>query len=201
MHIHLIWASLTCWRKHKHGRSNRDIEADSVPPPGSPAFAAYYQVQANAFLKSKEIILRGWAEQHGIELPQDFFTNPDAGVNAPSWSKDGSIGTEHHMLRRQLFLFLHIEFLTMNVGKRTGGLIFAVDQLRQRRKLDRNRLIVPGFKRIRKYALAVLFSNERDHENNDLDGPSATVYLGEAFKKRRRPQHLAPANVRTFQEA
>ena len=68
---------------------DREAMGDT-PKPGDTAFAAYYYKRIEEFQKSKQLMLRGWSHIHGIELPDDFFTNPDTeNFQAPDWMNIG----------------------------------------------------------------------------------------------------------------
>ncbi|KJX98308.1 hypothetical protein TI39_contig418g00002 [Zymoseptoria brevis] len=176
-----------------------DVESSgSEPRPGDEEFAVSYARRRLEFLKSKEMMLRGWCNIHDINLPEDFFSNPDADFDAPKWMQEGSLTEPHRQLRKQLYLCLYMEFLLINVGRRVGHLIKVADSFKAHGKLSRSRLVVPGYKRMRKWFRS-LFNNRTDTaDNEELHGDgnnSNTVYLGSAYSKRRDAEHLPPANA------
>ena len=183
------------WKK----ASDQDVEKEGAnPKPGDQGFAESFLLRSRAFHESKKVMLREWCSLHDIELPEGFFDNPE-GMNfeAPSWLNEGILSEPHRKLRRQLFLCLYMEFLLISIAKRTYKLIKAVDAFRDHGKLSRKRLVVPGYKRTRKWFTSLFRGNEDAHEDNDLatDGQTPQVYLGDAYKKRKDPEHLPPANA------
>jgi hypothetical protein len=141
-------------------------------------------------------MLRSWCQLHDIQIPDDFFENPDSeDIKAPSWMYEGHLSPEHQSIRRQLYLCLYLEFLLFNLARRTHKLMLAADAMRDHGKLSKSRVVVPGYKRLRKWALS-FWNNRRDTHGDDergTDGTTTTVYLGDAYKARKDPEHLEPA--------
>lgn len=179
-------------------RSDEDIAESAEPQPGEKGFLAYYNRLSMGFLDSKKEMLRSWCSMHDVELPPDFFDDPyRKDFQAPAWMNEDVRYPERQRLRRQLFLCLHWEYLQFNVNRRVYDLILCVEGLQASGKLSKTRLVVPGYKRLRKWLLG-LFSHEneaQDDQQIDTGGNTITVYLGEAFKKRKDPEHLPPANA------
>lgn len=183
----------------KPSKKSSDAEADGdVPRPGEKAFTAYFESKYWEFMESKKTMLRGWCHLHGIDLPEDFFDNCDhPDFEAPKWMQEGILSEPHRRLRRQLFLCLYIEFLLLTMSKRLHKLMLTVDSFRDSGKLSKTRLVVPGYKRLRKWFLALFHDNEDTHGDDDIntDGHNPQVHLGDAYKKRKDPEHLPPANM------
>jgi hypothetical protein len=161
-------------------------------------FSTFFRAQAEMFLKTKEMMLRSWCRLHDIDLPSDFFEHPDReDFQAPSWMNEGTMSPTHQALRKQLFLCLYLEFLLFNLARRTHTLMIAIDTMRDNGKLSRTRLVVPGYKRLRKWALSFWITRQDTHgdDERDTDGMTTTIYLGEAYKARKDPEHLQPANA------
>lgn len=184
------------WKKT---RGEPDVEkGDDKPKPGDEGFAQSFLLQSNAFHESKQVMLREWSSLHGIELPEGFFDHPEGmDVKTPGWMQEGMLTESHKRLRRQLFLCLYMEFLLISIARRTYNLIVAVDTLRANGKLDKKRLIVPGYKRSRKWFMSLFRGNEDAHDDNDFatDGQTRQVYLGDAYQRRKDPEHLPPVNA------
>ena len=154
-----------------------DREA-AKPKPGSKAFAAYLQRRAEEFQKSKQIMLRGWCSVHDMELPDDFFSNPFApDVGIPSWMNARDPVEARSRMRRQLMVMLYVEFLLYSMGRRTHELVKFVDALRDSGKLTTTRLVVPGYKRLRKWIISTMYEQDDDDDYS----PASTVYLGQAY--------------------
>ncbi|KAK5167434.1 uncharacterized protein LTR77_007133 [Saxophila tyrrhenica] len=180
----------------KQDKPKRDPEASAARvEPGDAAFGGAFRTKIEDFHKSKQLMLRGWCDIHGIELPQDYFTNPSAKeIQAPRWMSAGPLTEERRRLRRQLMVLLYVEFLLYLMAKRVHALILVADELRASGKLSHSRLIVPGFKRLRKWVRSSLFHSQEGHEEDTMDFNDHTtnVELGQAFKKRKDPEHLEP---------
>lgn len=183
----------------KPPKKGNDVEADgNTPQPGEKAFTAYFQSKYWEFMESKKTMLRGWCHLNGIDLPEDFFDNCEhEDFEAPKWMQEGILSEPHRRLRRQLFLCLYIEFLLLTMAKRLHKLMILADTFRDSGKLSRTRLVVPGYKRIRKWIASLFHDDEDTHGDDDIqtDGNNTQVYLGDAYKKRKDPEHLPPQNA------
>ncbi|KAI7081188.1 hypothetical protein KC352_g41377, partial [Hortaea werneckii] len=72
------------------------------------------------------------------------------------------------------------------------------EELQASGKLKRNRLVVPGYKRLRKWIKSSIASVEgeaHDDQQIDTETNNTNVYLGEAYKQKKDPEHLPPANA------
>ncbi|KAI6831905.1 hypothetical protein KC340_g1525 [Hortaea werneckii] len=171
----------------------------SIPKPGEKGFSAIYDRRAIEFLESKKEMLRAWCAMHDIELPGDFFDNPDSkDFKAPPWMNHASLSNDRKRLRRQLFMCLYMEFLLFNTAQRVGELMLHAEELRASGKLGKNRVIVPGYKRLRKWVKRSLASREGEaHDDQQIDTGTniMNVYPGEAYKQKKDPEHLPPANA------
>ncbi|KAI7092928.1 hypothetical protein KC352_g40066, partial [Hortaea werneckii] len=117
---------------------------------------------------------------------------------APPWMNHASLSKDRKRLRRQLFMCLYMEFLLFNTARRVGDLILHVEELQASGKLKRNRLVVPGYKRLRKWVKSTIASREgeaHDDQQIDTETNNTNVYLGEAYKQKKDPEHLPPANA------
>lgn len=182
--------------KKKTKVDDAEANVSSDPKPGDQAFTTFFERRSREFLESKKATLRGWAHVHGIDLPRDYFDNPDQpDFQTPAWMQEGVLSDTHTKLRRQLILCLYIEYLLFTIAKRIQYLMVAAEGFRNNGKLTKNRLVVPGLKRWRKWFLS-LFNDADTHQDDDItDGRNVTVYMGDAYKKRKDPEHLPPQNA------
>jgi hypothetical protein len=75
--------------------------------PGTPAFAESFRARMEKFQQSKQLMLRGWCDIHGIKLPPDFFSSPTSkDFEAPFWMSAGPLTGDRRRLRRQLMVSL-----------------------------------------------------------------------------------------------
>ncbi|KAF2216511.1 hypothetical protein CERZMDRAFT_109384 [Cercospora zeae-maydis SCOH1-5] len=185
-------------KPRREGADDVEKRGAAEARPGDKGFEKVFWQRAQEFKESKKIALREWCHLHDITLPENFFGDPDAmNLDPPAWMHEGFLSEPHRYLRRQLFLVLYIEFLLISIARRTHRFILAVDAFRDHGKLSRRRLVVPGYKRTRKWLASLLKDDEDAADDNDLntDGRRAQVYLGDAFKKRKDPEHLPPTNA------
>jgi hypothetical protein len=181
----------------KHSATEDSHEAvGDLPRPGDKDFAAAFHKRINDFQKSKELMLRGWSRMHGIELPDDFFSDPSVNFNAPEWMNANNLTEDRRRLRRQLMVLLYIETLLYFSARRVYKVILFADGLESAGKLSRSRLVFPGYKRIRKWLHSSFFLHQDTNEDDvmDFNDNSTSVELGQAFKQRKDPEHLLPAS-------
>lgn len=167
-------------KKQRQRTSSADDHeaAGDTPKPGEPTFADYLGHRTDEFLRSKRVILRTWCTMHDIELPEGYFDNPKLSVDdLPAWTRESS-SSEHTRLRNQLMVLLYVEFLLWTLAQKTHNLVKYADGLKAHGKLDKTRLIVPGFKRLRKWFWSAL--QEKGADDHDFSG-SIDVSLGQAY--------------------
>lgn len=128
-------------------------------------------------------------------LSDDFFDDPTSkNFDAPQWMREGHVDGSHVRLRRQLFIGLYVEFLLFNISRRVYEMILFVEGLQASGKLSRTRLVVPGLKRLRKWAIEIFAHEVEGHDAEQIDtgGKGATVYLGAAYGLKKDPVSVFP---------
>lgn len=91
-----------------------------------------------------------------------------------------------------------IEYLLYSTSRAVLEFVHFADERRKNGKMDRKHLIMPGYKRWKKWILNCL--KERNDENNadngmgDLNGGTIEVNMGEAYRRKKDPEHLPPEN-------
>ncbi|GMF76818.1 unnamed protein product [Aspergillus oryzae] len=163
-----------------------DVEASAVPSPGDKNFAAHLEQRLRDFKVAKRIALRTWSEEKGIKLPKDFFDRPTDDMEDISYG-DPFIGRERS--QRQL-----------STGQMVLEFVKFADDKRESGKLSRRHIIIPGWKRLRKWATSLLKAEDTHEDDNigDINAQNNILQLGEAYKHRKDPEHLRPET--TFQK-
>ena len=185
-------------RLQKPKTTDHDQEAaGDVPGPGEDGFTQHFDRLSDEFQQSKQTMLRAWCKVHGIDLSDDFFTNPEAkDFEAPAWMNDEPMSDSRRRTRRQLMIMLYFEFLLYSISRRVYKAMVYADELKASGKLNKTRLIVPGYKRLRKWIYDELFTEQHGSDDHDnADNSAVVVHLGEGYKQKRDPDHLPPANA------
>ncbi|PYI02854.1 hypothetical protein BO78DRAFT_324201 [Aspergillus sclerotiicarbonarius CBS 121057] len=175
-----------------------DVEATACPNPGEKGFSEYYEKKIRDFKYAKRIALRSWSEEKGIILPPDFFEHPSSVHLDVDDIPDNAFGVGRDRSRRQLYLILYVEQLLESTGHVVHGFIQFADEKVASGKLERNRLIIPGSKRLLKWLISAFKaddSHEDDNLGGDINSQSNILHLGEAYKHRKDPEHLPPENI------
>lgn len=180
--------------------SSTDAEsAGDQPRPGDKAFADYHAKKVHAFHYQKRHLLRKWCSLRGIQLTPDFFNSPQtAEFKAPDWYFEQTMSKQRQVYRGRLYLVLYMDFLLDSIARAVHDFVVFADS-RADSKMTRKRLIVPGLKRFRKWVISS-WSRRQDaytdeqHGMNDDGAESSNVWLGEAYNKRKDPEHLPARN-------
>ncbi|KAH8725865.1 hypothetical protein GQ44DRAFT_680675 [Phaeosphaeriaceae sp. PMI808] len=182
--------------KKKKGEQKDDEEAkgDSIKP-GDVGFAAHLEKQASIFFSKKEPALRHWAKIKGIKLRSDYFSSPDT-LDDETLKRIPSIATRKRD-QGQLYMLLYMMFLLNSIGRGTIQFVKFADEHDQ--ATAKNKLIWPGARRFKKWVKSI-FSNQDTNQDDEVtsavvDRSTTAVYMGEAYNKKKDPEHLPPANA------
>ncbi|KAJ5902206.1 hypothetical protein N7495_002734 [Penicillium taxi] len=178
----------------------KDVEASaSSTAPGEKNFVSHFKEKLGEFRQAKRLALETWAADKGINLPRDFFENPSS-VESLKGDFFSASASFQDRARRQLYLFLYMQQLLFSTGQTVLEFVEYVDSVAAKDKLQRSRLIIPGGKRLWKWAKSVLKpEGSHEHDNlGDFNAQASHLELGEAYRHRRDPEHLPPAT--TFQK-
>ncbi|KAF2031165.1 hypothetical protein EK21DRAFT_99917 [Setomelanomma holmii] len=182
--------------KKKKGKVQDDEEAKGeTPKPGDSEFAAYLQKQAATFFSKKEPTLRHWVASKGLKVSPDYFTCPGA-LNGETLKRLPSITTRKRD-QQQLYVLLYVMFLLNATGRSIIEFVNFADAHDQ--ATAKSKLIWPGAKRFKKWLKSIF--NDQDAASDDettiagTDRSNTTVYMGDAYKSKKDPEHLPPANA------
>lgn len=178
--------------KKKTDAADADVEAkgDSVQP-GDPGFARTLEEKVKSFEAVKVDILTSWASQRGLA-----FDASAAGADLEHMPSFPSRGNRHQRDQFQLFLLLYIEKLMTEIGDSVRGFVAFADAKAADGTMSKNRLIIPKYRRIKKWVSSIFSGGEGEStENNDLLDTSNIVYMGDSFATKKDPEHLPPVNA------
>jgi hypothetical protein len=194
--VHVLFKLQLAASPKKKGQNQEDAEAkgDSVKP-GDAGFVEHLQKQADAFFNTKESTLRHWVETKGIKLSDNYFSSPSA-LDKETLKLIPSITTRKRD-QRQLFMLLYIMFLLHSINRSTLEFVKFADKLDQATR--KNKFIWPGGRRFKKWAKSIFQSQDANSDDETtvagFERNKTTVYMGEAFKKKKDPEHLPPTNA------
>ena len=109
---HVLYRFRLAKRPRNHANTalvnaTQDVEATSAAVnPGDDGFADYLEKKTKEFNKGKQVALRAWCDEKGIELPPDFFEHPEMSVEIPEFTDTAWMGHGHH--QRQLCILLYV---------------------------------------------------------------------------------------------
>jgi hypothetical protein len=183
-------------KKKKKGQEQGDEEAkgDTIKP-GDAGFAEHLERQASAFFSRKEPTLRHWVQSKGIKLRSDYFSSPDE-MDDEALKRLPSITTRKRD-QRQLYVLLYVMFLLNSIGRSTLEFVKFADEHDQ--ATAKSKLMWPGGKRFKKWLWSIFSSQDASQDDETtiagFDRSNTTVYMGDAWKHKKDPEHLPPANA------
>ncbi|MCJ1250845.1 hypothetical protein MMC30_008073 [Trapelia coarctata] len=174
--------------KMQQSDQETDLEAaDGAAQPGDIGFGDELAAKIASFYKQREVPIKTWCAQKGIEIDSTTGTeHPAVGLDTD----------EHSRNERQLYLILYMEFLLWSTGKGVLDLVRFADAMVESGATKKRKLILPGRKRIRKWVMNAFHTQDGttdlapDHTKAGISG----VYLGALYQKRKDPEHLPPSN-------
>ncbi|KAJ5339531.1 hypothetical protein N7452_006259 [Penicillium brevicompactum] len=181
-------------KRTSNSDTSGDVEASAEgTAPGDKAFTEHFEKQLGKFRSAKRLALQTWAEEKGITLPPDFFDHPTSPEILQSDFLDTS-ATQKERSRRQLYLFLYMEQLLYSTGQTVLDFVRYANHVEAKGKLSRTRLVIPGGKRIWKWAGSFLSAEDSHDDDNlgDIHTQNNILQLGEAYRLRKDPEHLPP---------
>ncbi|KIW86343.1 hypothetical protein Z517_01739 [Fonsecaea pedrosoi CBS 271.37] len=174
----------------------KDVEtsAGTYPAPGDPAFCEYLKEQMAIFQAHRQETMQKWCEKKGIEVPARFWEDASSQYNFTDAS------SVHETVRQkqnhqQLYLILYLEYLLFAVCQAVLAFVLFADSKVQDGTMRKNRLIFPGWRRIRK--LMENAFKQMDASEGLQDGPASGIYIwvGDSLQRHKDPEHLPPTNL------
>ncbi|CAG8956608.1 hypothetical protein HYFRA_00011919 [Hymenoscyphus fraxineus] len=173
-------------------KKKTDIEKSQSegPRPGELEFGKHLESRVSDFYSRRGQALKTWARENG--LSEEQF---DA-MNVPPTTEDYSLPEEvrHHRDQQQLYIILYLEFLLYSVGLAITNLIRFAEKKVGDGTMQKNRLILPGQKRLKKWIKSVgkEGSTVNTESPNAIGMDTNNIYLGAGFGSRKDPEHLPP---------
>lgn len=165
--------------------------------PGDDGYADYLESEGEIFYEGKGGFLRQWVQSKGVQLPENYFDkaarDPYAGM-APLTQEPTFV---HQRQQRQLYVLLYVIFLLHSISRAILDLTRWADEKDMAKK--KKKFIFPGRKRVKKWIKTVLEPQDGNHDEDatlaGVDRDYTIVHMGEAYKKRKNPEHLPPENA------
>jgi hypothetical protein len=185
-------------KKAPKSTKSKDVEARAEGSyPGEPGFAAHLEKTIDLYHTGKREMLQSWCHRHGINNSEEVFDDKrtiDLSI------MDNHAHDIHSRNQRQIYMLLYMEFLVWSCAKAVLNMVKYADGVVDEGTMSKNRLIVPAWKRLKKWMGTFLNAQEGPNEEprgdlGDLDQAAALVYLGSAFNEKRDPEHLPPRNA------
>jgi hypothetical protein len=168
-------------------KKGEDEEAKGTDPkPGDTDFTKFLDKKMSDFYQKRGNTLKAWAREKG--LTEDRF---DAAQDAPpeinDFTPDGD--AQHRRDQQQLYLILYMEHLLYSTGIAIAAFVKFADSKVADGTMKKNRLIVPGQRRLKKWVLGL----GREDATVDTESPDSMeaganqIYMGRMI----RPLYLS----------
>ncbi|KAL3423247.1 hypothetical protein PVAG01_04994 [Phlyctema vagabunda] len=177
-------------------KKGEDVEAanNTGAKPGDAGFADYLDRKMREFYGKRGETLKTWAREKG--LSEDAFNS--AQQKMPMNAQDMTPETaQHRRDQQQLYLLLYLEHLLYSTGTAIADLVRFADKKVASGAMKKNKLIVPGKRRLKKWILSIgSEDSSADHESPDsLEGGNNNIYMGAGFNPKKDPEHLPPTTA------
>ncbi|ESZ98380.1 hypothetical protein SBOR_1258 [Sclerotinia borealis F-4128] len=175
-------------------KSGDDVEtADEQSKPGDAGFLAYMEQTLNEFYKKRGATLKKWAQEKGLSAERFDASRPIPAAGETVTADEA----EHRRDQQQLYLILFMENLLYTAGLAVIKLVRFADGKVEDGTMKKNRLIMPGQRRLKKWILGIA-NADTTVDSNTPDNQEAginNVYMGSGFNPRKDPEHLPPTTV------
>lgn len=177
-------------RKDK-ANGNEDVEAKGdLSSPGDADFGRVLDDKINSLKDVKVKVLKCWARERGMMQDNGGQSN-----TIRSDCLDGDRDEKHRRDQSQLYLLLYIEKLIQETSEAVNSLVRYADERVASGKMDKNRLIIPTWKRFKKWTKAIIKGEDESGENStDFFDANNIVYIGDGFAAKKDPEHLPATN-------
>lgn len=171
----------------KEAGKEKDVEARGEDlKPGEVGFSRTICQYLDEFHSKRSEVLSTWGRERAI-ADEERFHGPNPRLSEDWWEREQS----------QLYVVLYMETLMQSSGQAVHDLVLFAEKKVADGTMSKNRLILPGARRMRKWLMTV-FSNEdssAEQSPDIMDGGANIVYFGQGYNKKRDPEHLPPATA------
>jgi hypothetical protein len=177
--------------KKKKGQDEEEKGTD--PRPGDPEFSKFLEQKMLDFYSQRGKALKAWAKERRLSEAQ-FDAAKSVPPEVNNFTPEDS---QHRRDQQQLYLILYMEHLLYLTGIAIKALVDFADQKVKDGTMEKNHLILPGQRRVRKWILSI----GREDTSVDTESPDSmeagnnNVYMGSGFNHRKDPEHLPPKNA------
>ncbi|KAI9721166.1 MAG: hypothetical protein M1828_005273 [Chrysothrix sp. TS-e1954] len=188
-----IMYQLEFTKRPKKTKTGDEESRSDHPQPGDKDFAHHLAERARAFFDDRVVTLRQFCERRGIDLPAGAF---DASAPFPGQFKtmdESALNSD----RRQVFIVLYMEYLLGRASRSLLELVRFADSKVEDGTMKKTRLIVPTFKRLKKWINSAVAQGDIGSEDQGVIDPpnSYELAFGDAFLSKRDAEHLPPQNL------
>ncbi|TVY78574.1 Uncharacterized protein LSUE1_G003688 [Lachnellula suecica] len=190
-HVGLVLEFNKLPKKKKKGVDDvEDKGTDSRP--GDPEFARFLDQKMKDFYGKRGQTLKARARNKGMS--EEMFDNINTEAKDANRTPDDA---QHARDQQQLYLILYMEFLLYSTGIAIASLVAFADKKVADGTMKKNRLIVPGQRRVKKWIMSIGKEDTSiDNETPDsMESGAHNVFMGSGFNPVKDPEHLPPTTA------
>lgn len=172
----------------KEQNKTPDVEASAGDlRPGQVGFSKVIDQKIDAFNSRKGEILRMWAKEKGLS----------SDGRPENWNKDYTkLFEKRRNDQAQLFTILYLEKLMQATGEAIQCFVAFAEDKHRDGSITKTHLIVPDARRLKKWFASIIKSDSNAEDSPDvLERGGNIVFLGQAWKHKKDPEHLPPTNA------
>jgi len=161
-----------------------DLEArGGESQPGDAGFARVIDERVQQFYSKRGELTKSWAREREFVEREELW---EGSSKSPEERRERE--------QAQLYVVLYMENLMHASGRAVQELVAFADKKVADGTMSRNRLIVPGFRRLRKWVLAILSNEDSSAEQAPdlMESNTNIIYFGDGYNKKKDPEHLPP---------
>lgn len=164
---------------------SKDVEAQAGKLlPGDTGFCQLIDDKIQAFNSRRGELLRAWVTEREAALQEERIDNPEYKYSAARLERD----------QVQFYVLLFMENLMHTAGIAVRDLATFADSKVEDGTMKRSRLILPGFRRLKKWFIGVISNEDSSAEQSPdlMEGTTNIIYFGDGYNRKKDPEHLPP---------
>ncbi|KAL1296546.1 hypothetical protein AAFC00_000051 [Neodothiora populina] len=177
----------------RNAKTDREAQGETIKP-GSPRFTEILEARLNEFLNGRSAALSSWAESKGLSPAQ---MEKLQSLGQYDMDEDDTITGHVRRDRQQLYLILYMQHMFYTTCIAILELDKYADKTVAEGVMERNRLIVPSLKRLKKWLISIFDTAESSIADDDRPHSKveAKLLFGTSGRVARNVEHLPPKNA------
>ncbi|KAM7193793.1 Protein of unknown function (DUF2422) domain containing protein [Naviculisporaceae sp. PSN 640] len=169
-------------------KASKDVEAQAGKLlPGDSGFSQLLDDKIKTFNSRRGELLRAWVTEREAALQEERIDNPEYKYSAARLERD----------QVQFYILLFMENLMHTAGMAVQEFVAFADTKVEDGTMNRSRLILPGFRRLKKWFIGIISNEDSSAEQSPdmMEGNANIIYFGDGYNRKKDPEHLPPVTA------